>query len=98
MSAAEDRIADLEQQVENERSKRLAAEHRAALLREVVEQLEAEVARLKAETGPGLVTCCEDDRDAWRGRRRWSCPSHAAAGPAAVGTVCRRDLISMTDH
>jgi hypothetical protein len=49
MSAAEDRIADLEQQVEIERSKRLAAEHRAALLREVVEQLEAEIAWLNGK-------------------------------------------------
>jgi hypothetical protein len=54
MSAAEDRIAALEQQVEIERSKRLVAEHRAALLREVVEQLEAEIAWLKAETGSAL--------------------------------------------
>jgi hypothetical protein len=48
--------------------------------------------------GIGPVTCCEDDGDTWRDRRRWSCQSHAAAGPAAVGTVCRRDLISMTDR
>jgi hypothetical protein len=31
------------------------------------------MAERKAETGPASVTCCEDDGDTWRDRRRWSC-------------------------
>jgi hypothetical protein len=45
-----DLIATLHGQIETERSKRLVAERRAALLAEVIAQLRSEILRLAAES------------------------------------------------
>jgi hypothetical protein len=45
-----DLIATLQGQIETERSKRLVAERRAALLAEVIAQLRSEILRLAAES------------------------------------------------